>query len=255
MAVWIVLFRKEWLEAWRSMKLVWMPLVFALLGAGQPVSAYFMPQIMEHAGNLPEGAVISIPLPSPSEALAQVMQQFGTLGVLIVVLAFMGTVSSEIASGTASFTLVKPVSRLSVVTAKWASALSIVWVSYAIGFGAGWYYDEMLIGSPDAADAIMGFLAYGLWLSLVVSITVLFSTLLRSAAGAAFATLALTIVLSLASSLFPRIWQPGALPGIAGSLVQGIRSEQSAVVLIETFCGIAMLIAIASFLLRRKALP
>ncbi|MWC30687.1 ABC transporter permease [Paenibacillus sp. MMS18-CY102] len=255
MAVWIVLFRKEWLEALRSMKLVWMPLVFALLGAGQPISAYFMPQIMEHAGNLPEDAVISIPLPSPSEALAQVMQQFGTLGVLIVVLAFMGTVSSEIASGTASFTLVKPVSRLAVVTAKWATALSIVWLSYAIGFGAGWYYDEMLIGSPAVGSALAGFGAYGLWLSFVVTLTVLFSVLLRSAAGTAFAALALTVVLSIASSLLPNVWQPGALPGVAASIVQGLHVEQSAAIIAETLCGIVLLIAAASLILRRRALP
>ncbi len=108
----IVMVQKELLELVRSYKLLWVPLVYLLLGIMQPVSTYFMPVILEQAGSLPEGTVIEIPKPLGSEVLAQTLQQFGTLGVLVLVLVCMGTVSGERNNGTASLILVKPISVL-----------------------------------------------------------------------------------------------------------------------------------------------
>jgi len=67
---WLVLYKKEWLEIIRSYKLIWVPLVFILLGAMQPVTTYFLPEILANAGNLPNGTVIKIPTPHASDVLA-----------------------------------------------------------------------------------------------------------------------------------------------------------------------------------------
>ena len=73
MSKWLVLYKKEWLEIIRSYKLIWVPLVFILLGAMQPVTTYFLPDILANAGNLPNGTVIELPTPHASDVLAQTL--------------------------------------------------------------------------------------------------------------------------------------------------------------------------------------
>lgn len=84
----------------RIFKWVWVPLVSLILGVMQPLTSYYMPQILDYASGLPEGAVIQIPQPSAAEGMSQVLSQFGTIGVLILVLSFMGAVAGERHSGT-----------------------------------------------------------------------------------------------------------------------------------------------------------
>ena len=39
--------KKEWLEMWRSLKFVWVPLVFIILGIMDPITYYFMDDILK----------------------------------------------------------------------------------------------------------------------------------------------------------------------------------------------------------------
>jgi ABC-2 type transport system permease protein len=43
MSQFLVLFRKEMLELWRSYKWLWVPLVFLFLGIIQPAATYYLP--------------------------------------------------------------------------------------------------------------------------------------------------------------------------------------------------------------------
>lgn len=218
----MTLVRKEWLELLRSFKLIWVPLVFALLGIMQPVTSYYMPIIIEKAGNMPEGTVIEIPVPSGAQVLADTLSQFGLLGLLILALAFMGAVSGERNSGAASLVLVKPVSFSAYILSKWIGMMTLSWGALLIGYAASWYYTWLLIESVDFVPFLLSYLIYGLWFTFILTATLLFSTLLRSAAGAAFSALGLAMLLSLLSGLLPKYtgWSPGSLSGFAYKTVQ-----------------------------------
>ena len=114
-----ILLHKEWREAIRTAKIIWLPAVFLLLGLVQPIMAKFMPDIIASAGNLPEGTILQIPIPKPGEVLGQTLSQFGTIGLLAICLASMGMISGERRNGTAAWILVKPVSPLAYVASKW----------------------------------------------------------------------------------------------------------------------------------------
>jgi ABC-2 type transport system permease protein len=248
---------KEMLELARSMKLVWVPLVFVALGIMQPVSLYYMPVILENAGNLPEGAVIDIPPPEAAQVMADTLSQFGVLGMLVLVLVFMGIVSGERGSGTASLILVKPVSVAAFLGAKWSGMLLLAWLSLLSGYAAAWYYTTLLIG-PFSFEAFARSAAiYGLWMAFAMSATLLFSTMLRSAAAAAFCTLGLMAALSLAASLLPRYagWSPGALGGYAFGLAQSALERSDAFLWAIAASSLLMLLsfAVSCLLLRRAA--
>ncbi|MFD0962012.1 ABC transporter permease subunit [Paenibacillus chungangensis] len=220
---WFVLLGKEVLELQRSFKLIWVPLLFILLGIMQPVSTYYLPFILEKAGNMPEGTVIEIPMPEGGQVLADTLSQFGVMGLLVLVLVFMGTVSGERNSGAASLVLVKPISFSAYISAKWVAMQLLAWGSLLAGYVAAWYYTWLLIEVVPIVSFLSSFAMFGLWLSFVMTLTILFSTVLRSAAGAAFAALGVSLLLSMLTGLLPKYmeWSPGAISGYAYALASG----------------------------------
>ncbi|PNB37357.1 hypothetical protein C1X64_39960, partial [Pseudomonas sp. GW456-E7] len=76
----MTLVEKEWLEGWKSGKLIWLPIAMMIVGLTQPLTIYYMPEIIEHGGNLPDGMKISFTMPSGSEVMVSTLSQFNTLG-------------------------------------------------------------------------------------------------------------------------------------------------------------------------------
>lgn len=226
---WFVLYRKELLEMWRSYKWIWVPLVFVLLGATQPIATYYMPDILQASGGLPAGTVIDIPKPSGVEMMAKTLSQFSTIGVLILVLAFMGIVSGERNSGVVHMVMMKPVPHRTYLMAKWAGMVTLTGVSLGGGTLAGWYYTKVLIGDAALTTVIGSMLLYGLWLTFLLTVTLLLSTLLRSGGGTAFLTLGCVFLLSIVTSMLSNWmrWSPAALIDHANAvLLHGAVSQQ-----------------------------
>lgn len=254
---WVNLYRKEMLEMGRNFKWIWVPLVFILLGVMQPVTSYYMPQILQHAGNMPEGAVIQIPLPSPAEVIMQTYSQYNTVGSLILVLSFMTILSGERISGVAGLVLVKPVSYISYVTAKWTGMATLMTVSLLLGSLASWYYTGQLIGEVPLGRLLGSFVLCGLWFLFLCTVTLCVSAMLRAAGGIAFVSLGFVIALSVATTMFSRYmqWSPSRLIGFGGNLLQ--TGEAGTEVWLPVIVGLALiiaLIAVAIVVFRRQEL-
>lgn len=250
-----VLFAKELQDARRNYKWLWLPVAFAFFGALQPVALYYMPQILEAVGGLPEGAVLDIPLPDGGGMMAEVLAQFGTVGVLVVVLANMGAVAAEKQARTAALVLVRPVSRPAWILAKWASGALLAVGSLAAGVLAGWYYTRVLIGPVPADRLLAGTAAFALWLVFAVTLVLLMSTVLNSAAAAVVSLLALlglSVIGSLGSAAWLG-WLPSRLPGLAAMvLATGEASGHPARALIGAVLAIALLLVAAGWRFRRQ---
>ncbi|MDV2883624.1 ABC transporter permease [Alkalihalophilus pseudofirmus] len=221
MRQWVVLFQKEVLEMTRNYKLIWVPIVFILLGMTDPLTTYYMPQILEMSGGLPEGAVFEMPTPAAQEVLMMVISQLNMLGVLIIVLASMGIISEERRSGLAGMILVKPVSYASYVTAKWA-ALSIVGLlSLFLGYLAGWYYVVVLFEAVSFAAFLQSYLLLALWFLFIFTLIILFNAALKVPGLVAFVTLTTIIILSIMTSTFESWmeWSPAQLTSHLGSIL------------------------------------
>ncbi|WP_123039348.1 ABC transporter permease subunit [Cohnella candidum] len=197
MNAFLVLLNKEWTEAVRTSKLIWLPAVFAILGITQPVLAKFMPDILKSAGSLPKGAVIDIPIAAPGEVLGQTLSQFGSIGILAVCLGFMGMISAERRSGAAAWVLVKPVSPLAYLLSKWSVSMLITLASFAVGYAAAWYETSVLIGTPDTALALKAGIAYAGWLALIVTAVLAAGAWMNAPAAAAFIPFAGATVLQI----------------------------------------------------------
>ncbi|RHW38077.1 ABC transporter permease [Neobacillus notoginsengisoli] len=257
MSQWLTLFQKELLEMWRNFKWVWVPITFILLGVQEPLISYYMPQIIESVGNLPEGAVIEIPPPSEAEVLVSSMGQFNTLGVLIIILVSMSLVAGERKSGIAAMILVKPVSYAKYITAKWAGSLLLVWVAFLIGMLASWYYTGILFDWIPIGDLLGATLLEGLWLSFVLTVSVFFSSLLLVPGAAGFAGLATIIILTILSGSLGHWleWSPAGLPGYAGGLLMaGKVPDDTVMAAVLSLAAIIVLLTVSVVAFKRKEL-
>lgn len=202
MQQWLILFRKEMLENIRNFKWMWVPLVFILLAAMDPVTTYYMPTILKAAGGLPEGAVFEMPMPNAAEAIMMSLAQLSSLGVLVIALISMGTIAGERKSGVSELILVKPVSYFNYITAKWASYILLLLTSLLLALLASWYYVTLFFGSLTITHILGAFLFYGLWLSLIVTISIFYNAWISSQGAIAAATIGTVILISTISSIF-----------------------------------------------------
>ena len=79
----LLLYGKEMLEMSRSYKLLWVPVVFILLGVMQPVMMYYLPELLAASGDLPAELASTLAVPSAPEVMAQVLNQYNTIGIRI----------------------------------------------------------------------------------------------------------------------------------------------------------------------------
>lgn len=254
MSRWIAIYGKEMLEMRRNAKWLWVPLVFVALGVMQPITAYYTPDIIKTMGGLPEGAVFQLPVPSPADVMVKTLSQFGTIGLLVLALAFMAAVSGERQSGVAALVLVKPVPHATYMTAKWAGVQTLLLAAFACGYGGAWYYTKALFGPVDASGAIAAFAAYALWLIFVLTWPLLLGTRMRSSAGIAFVTIAIAGLLSLAGNLLRRYmaWSPAELQRHASAwIATGHTTGRPVLAATIAVAAIVLMLAAASALLKR----
>ncbi|WP_052158931.1 ABC transporter permease [Halobacillus sp. BBL2006] len=218
---WMILFRKEILESWRNFKWIWVPLVFILLSIIDPLSTYYLPQILKATGGLPEGATINIPTPPSGEIFMMSISQLNTIGLLVIALISMGTIAGERKSGVAELILVKPVSYFSYVTAKWAAHVFLVLVALLLGLLSSWYYVNLLFGEVSFASFGSTFCFYGLWIALVLAISLFMNTLSKSPGLVLFFTMGSLITLSTVSRIFSHLIErsPSLMTGYLREMV------------------------------------
>lgn len=257
MSQWLTLLQKEFLEMARNYKWIWVPFTFILLGVMDPLTSYYMPQILDMAGGLPEGTVINIPVPSAEEVLALSLGEYQSLGILILVLAFMGIVGGERKSGVAQLILVKPVSYTAFITAKWTGALILSFISLFIGLIASWYYTGVLFAFIPFDHLATSFLLYGLWLAFAITSIVFYSALLKHPGAAAAAALMTIFILSIISGTFSHLleWSPSQLyPYAAEMLRTGNPPEHMWGSISITLFVISGLLSAAILIFKRKEL-
>ncbi len=225
MKVTFLIYRKEMLEMIRNYKLLWIPVVFVLLGVTQPLTSYYLPDLLQASGQIPAELMDSFPVPGPAEVMLKVLSQYSLIGLLLIVIAGMNLVAGELSGGTAALVLVRPVKSAQFVIAKWAGYFSLVIISFVLSYGSAWYYTSLLQGPVPWREALAAGGLYLIWFSFAVSLTILCSTLLRSSAAAVVALLVIG-VLSVAHGLVPSwlAWSPAHLLAVAAGHLAGPQS-------------------------------
>ena len=201
--------RKELLEQWRSYRLLIVGAVLVVFGMTSPLLAKLTPELIKL---VPEGESLAalIPAPTAADAVAQYAKNMNQFGVVLALLVTMGAVAQEKDKGTAAMMLVKPMPRSVFLMAKFA-ALSLTFAgSIALAAVGSYVYTRVLFGALDASAWLALNLLFLVFVLVFVALTLLCSTLMRSAVAAGGLAFGGLVVLSILSAL-PAISQ--VLPG------------------------------------------
>lgn len=205
MSQYSVLLVKELRDAWRSFKFLWIPLVFVLLGVSDPIINYYMEDILNSVGNLPEGFEMIFPEFTPAEILAASTSQFQSIGIILLVAIYASSISRERQNGTATLLYVRPLSYTALFLSKWTVAVFISIVSVAAGYGASMYYTVVLYGKVNPVSFFQMISTYFLWLILAMSITLCMSAMVK-ASFASMLSIILVAVGLFVDSLVGSFW-------------------------------------------------
>lgn len=216
-----VLFKKEWMEAVRSYRILWIPAFFFLLGAMQPLSLFYMEDILAVLGGLPEDAVLEFPELSAEQVFLDTLAQFSQIGIFGLILGYMGMFANERKTGEAVLILAKPVGYASFWFSKWVAACAIITVGLLVGFSGALYYIYILFDPIAVPSVLLTCAVYLLWMFFVLTVTLLFSTFFKSVSVVAITSLVVTIAMTLAPTLFGSgaQWTPGGLLQIAEQIM------------------------------------
>jgi ABC-2 type transport system permease protein len=215
----LILLQKEWKEQTRNFKVLWIPLVFIIFGILEPVSNYYLPEIMKSVGNLPEGSEFIWPEFTGEEIFMSLLGQYQFIGILVIVLAFMGSISGERKTGTATLLYVRPISFRAYFLSKWIVLNGLVLGSVWLGFFAAWYYISILFSSVNAGEVFRFVAVYSLWIIFVITVVLAFSASFSTGVAATLSLL-VTIAFQLVDSLIGAYWtvSPWKLPQYATSV-------------------------------------
>lgn len=120
--------KKELLEQVRTYKLLILLLVFFIFGMLSPLMAKLMPEILSQMPM--DGITITIPDPTAIDSYSQFFKNLTQMGLIVLVLLFSGTLTTELSKGTLINVLTKGVTRYAVILAKYTVAL-VLW-SFAL---------------------------------------------------------------------------------------------------------------------------
>ena len=219
----VILMQKEWRENVRNYKIYWIPAIFILLGITEPVVNYFLPQILESSGGLPEGAVFELPTPLPEQIVTAVMEQFQTIGIVVLILAYMGTIAGERKSGTATLLYVRPLSFPAYFLSKWVMASVVSLAGIWFGFLAGYYYTLLFFGNLEVIKLLQMMGTYSVWVLLILTVVLTASAALPNGGLAAASAFAVYVLAQLADGLFGTNWSvsPVKIPQYAAAWLTG----------------------------------
>ncbi|WP_342515175.1 ABC transporter permease subunit [Sporosarcina sp. FSL K6-1522] len=200
-----VLLRKEWREQTRNFKILWIPLVFMIFGVMEPITNHFLPEIMKSVGGMPEGTEFQWPQFRGEDIFMSLLGQYQFVGILIIVLAFMGSISGERKNGTATLLYVRPMSFRHYFLSKWLVINGLVLGSVWLGFIAAWYYIDILFNSVNAGEVFAFGATYSLWIVFVVTVVLALSAWLPTG-GAAGLAIMITLIYQLVDGVIGAYW-------------------------------------------------
>lgn len=250
-----VLLKKEFREAWRSWKFLWIPLVFALLGMNDPLINYYIMDILNAVGNVPEGFEMLMPELMPVDLLQASIGQFQTIGLLVIMASFVGIISKERASGTATLLYVRPISFGAYFMSKFIVMSAVCFVSILAGFAASVYYTSILYGTLEIGPLLASFCTYYVWLMFVIAVTLMMSASFKTiiATTCAFTVIFIGQIVDMVIGLFWTI-SPWKLASYGPLLVRGtMEMSDYWWSLIMTIALIILCICIGITMMKRNA--
>lgn len=247
--------KKEWKEAIRRYRLLVIIGVFLIIGVLSPVSAKMLPKMMEMvaAQSKEQGIEFSYSKePSASDALIQYNKNLGLLPILIVIMG-MGLVAEEKIKGTAETILTKPVSRTSLLLAKFKVFLLLTVLGIIVGGAVCVFYTSILLGEVSISNFLFFNFLLLFYFVPFIAIILFLSVVIKSMAGTAAAGIGVYFSLMLMGSMpYVGKYSPQALFTVTSKMSMGMPAQDWTTPFISSICLTVVLLVVASAIFERQ---
>ena len=258
-----VFLKKELFEAFKTYRLLVMGAAFLVFGIMSPLAAKMLPEIIRWATQVdPTTAGMDLGSlftePSAIDAWAQFYSNVGQLGLIVLVVAFGGMVSSELAEGKLSIILTKGLSRSAAILSKLTSC-ALVWTgSLAVAFFTSWGYTAYFF--PGEKLPYLPLAGFCLWLFGVFLLALLafVAALAKKSTIACLLAMCGSVIALNLLNLIPYVekYNPVSLGGSPMLLISGSATPRGVYPAMATaVVGIAALALLAVMAFNVKATP
>ncbi|MHB8868357.1 MAG: ABC transporter permease [Thermoleophilia bacterium] len=208
-----VLAAKELRELLKTLRVIILPAVFLLFGMGGPALIRLLPTLLESAGA--EGVDMSLPDFGPADGFGQFLELSRQMGLLAVIVVYMGIVSGERRDGMLATLFVKPVSRLAYLTTRWLVNGAYVALSFVAGGAVAYLYTLLLLGRVGFGTAATATGLYLTYVLLAFSWTTFFSAWMKSPPAAAGLSILPLFLLPIIGTLWDSLGELGPYGAVA----------------------------------------
>ena len=244
MSSYVAFTKKEFLEAYRTWKVLLFCIISVIIGMMNPLFAKLTPKILKSIDM--QGISITIPEPTAMDSWTQFFKNVPQFELIVLVIIFSGILSNEISKGTLVNMLTKGLRRSTVILAKMTMATCIWSVSFFLTFAISYGYTKYYW--PDETCEHIGIASVSLWIFGIFLITciLLGSVLLKGMAGSLLMTGGAVAVMLL-FNIIPKVseWNPIMLVSSNMKVIQGTIGVDDMIkpVVITCIVGITFLIS------------
>lgn len=201
--------RLEVLRLWRTRRVVALLGAFLVLGFGEPVLTYYLPDLVKGGTN---GLKISLPPATPLDAITSFSQDAAQLGTLVVVIVAAACIAVDARPALATFYRTR-IRHAAMLLLPRATAVAVAtMLALVLGAAAAWYETRILIGYVSPAPLAAGCGLEMLWVAFTVAMVTAWAAVVRSVLAVAGWSLATLLALALLDSISGLAsWLPTAL--------------------------------------------
>ena len=212
------LWRLEMLRLFRTHRIWILLAVFVGFGALGPLTARFLPEIVDAVGG---GVEIAVPPPSPELAMSGYLGNALQVGILAVAFVAAAALAFDAKPEMAVYLRTRASIR-QILTPRYGVNMAAAVLSFFVGTAIAYVGSTLLIGAPRLGGTLVATLLLSVYLVFAVALTGLAASFVRSVPGAALITVAVLIVIGIIG-LIPQVepWLPSNLVGSFDVLISG----------------------------------
>ena len=204
------LFKKDIKEIYRTYRIYVIPVIFIFFGLMSPILAKIMPDLLKSmAGEVK----VELPPPTWKDAFTQYFKNISQIGLLAVILSYMGVIADEKSRGTAQIVLYRPVSRFLFVFSKFLAYSLLLLFSFFLSYLGCLYNTSVLFPEVPVVLTLEATCLYLVYAFFIGAITISASAIVKNsvlAGGIGIGGFALVSILPLFHQILAK-YSPAAL--------------------------------------------
>ncbi len=235
----MTLWRLELLRLWRTQRWLILLAVFASFGVLGPLTARYLPDLMESFG---EDALGALPPMASADGITQYMGNAAQIGMLAVAFVGAAALAFDSKPEMAIFLRTRATVRDILVPRYVASTLASI-AAFVVGMAIAYVGTGILLEWLDVGAVLIGTALFGLYLAFAIAVFALISSFIRRVPGVALLSVGALIVLALLG-LVPSVqrWLPSELVGAIDVLIRGGEFDFWRSILTTAVLTVAMLV-------------